>query len=295
MSTWSDSVLHLNAAHPRYRLAFPDMTASPHPYGYDEIQPWDRQHGESLAAYNAFVLYRDAPYEDAVEMGRTRSDNKMGRSIRAVAVATGRKSTGGLGSWATKWRWKERAAAYDRDVDRQRREELRQEVTTMAKRHASSAAAMIQALTVPMQVLIQRISQDREAVMEELSSMPLAGKLGLVEMIIGAARVLPGVMASERAARGLPTEHVAVTASVTTTPMTQDELIAVGQVLIEAGIIPVEKGSREIRAIQADQPNQIIDAKVINPLGDKGEPPELRPDHPGFNDITPLDPEDFPR
>lgn len=71
---------------------------------------WEQQDGEPGKAYAAFRLYRD--------MGPT------SRSIAKVAEQRGeRGSTSRTSLWSSKWRWVERAAAYDAWVDVIRRDE----------------------------------------------------------------------------------------------------------------------------------------------------------------------------
>lgn len=59
--------------------------------------PWERQEGETEKAFRAFVLYRDA----------------RSRSIRGVAASLGHTGTGAVSSWSSRWRWLERAKAFD--------------------------------------------------------------------------------------------------------------------------------------------------------------------------------------
>lgn len=62
-----------------------------------ELDPWDRQPGETSKAYEAFSIYRDMGAE---------------RTVRATAEAL-TKSEQLIKGWSGKNRWVDRAAAYD--------------------------------------------------------------------------------------------------------------------------------------------------------------------------------------
>ena len=86
---------------------------------------WERLTGESAKGYAHFVLYRD--------MGSERSLRK---------VAEGGDNTAKirqLEKWSVKWRWVERAQAYDDEMDRQLRAKKEKAREEMAERHAKVA------------------------------------------------------------------------------------------------------------------------------------------------------------
>lgn len=97
--------------------------------------PWERQPGEPARAFAAFCLYRDMPAHE--------------RSLRAVAErlsskgsGRGRRSTRPLERWSTRWRWVERARAWDDEQDRIAREAQLRAVQEMRERHAREAMAL---------------------------------------------------------------------------------------------------------------------------------------------------------
>lgn len=100
-----------------------------------ERAPWERQPGEPTRAYAAFCLYRDMPASE--------------RSLRAVA---GRlygpnrttKVPKTLARWSARWRWVERAAAWDEEQDRRAREAQLKAIQEMRERHAREAMALQQ-------------------------------------------------------------------------------------------------------------------------------------------------------
>ncbi len=92
-----------------------------------EIQPWDRQPGESSKAFEAFCLYRD--------MGTERSIRKVAQNLS--------KSTTLIRGWSSKYNWVERATLYDAELDRQAREKRQKEILEMRDRHAKLATQLL--------------------------------------------------------------------------------------------------------------------------------------------------------
>ena len=92
---------------------------------------WERQPGESSRAYAAFCIYRD--------LGPARSLDK--------ALAQANKKPSNRRHWARwmeRYRWLERAQAYDDYIERIKREEQEKEILDMAQRHARLAVAFQQ-------------------------------------------------------------------------------------------------------------------------------------------------------
>lgn len=86
-----------------------------------DVKPWERQPGESGPAYAAFELYRDlGPNE---------------RSLVKVARQLG-KSVTLMERWSTRWSWKERVAAWDAEITRQKIAAQVKAAREMAERHA---------------------------------------------------------------------------------------------------------------------------------------------------------------
>src|SRR5438874_6587799 len=69
----------------------------------DDREPWERQPGESAEAFEAFKLYRDG--------GPKRSRRKVAERLS--------KSQALMSRWQSRYRWRERVDAYDRERDRQ--------------------------------------------------------------------------------------------------------------------------------------------------------------------------------
>lgn len=84
------------------------------------IDEWERQPGEPTKAWKAFVIFRDIGEERGVAQVRDKAG--FPTSMKMLTI------------WATRHRWIERAAAYDRMVDRRRQRAHIDEVEAMARR-----------------------------------------------------------------------------------------------------------------------------------------------------------------
>jgi hypothetical protein len=89
-------------------------------------QPWERLHGESTQAFEAFVLYRD--------MGAD-------RSLARVAKQLG-KSTTIVERWSARDSWVTRVAAWEDEQDRLWRQQQINSRREVGKRHLRIANAM---------------------------------------------------------------------------------------------------------------------------------------------------------
>lgn len=103
-------------------------------------EPWERQIGETLRAYEAFTVYRD--------MGADRSINKTAQKL------TKNRTT--IAEWSAKYEWVKRVTAWDEEQDRIARQEQVKAIKDMRKRHADLANAML----VKAAKALQRIPDD---------------------------------------------------------------------------------------------------------------------------------------
>ena len=92
-----------------------------------DMQPWERQDGETAKAYEAFSEYRD--------MGAERSLAKVGQKLG--------KSKAQMEKWSKKYSWVARAEQWDLEEDRLVRIALTKEIGAMRKRHTDVARAML--------------------------------------------------------------------------------------------------------------------------------------------------------
>lgn len=89
--------------------------------------PWEKQGDESAPAFAAFAVYRD--------LGPGRSITKVVQQVH--------KSRALLGRWSRTHSWVMRAAAFDREQDRQFQVEVQQARRDVARRHARVAQAVM--------------------------------------------------------------------------------------------------------------------------------------------------------
>jgi len=132
---------------------------------------WERQRGESRQAFQAFTIYRD--------MG-------VNRSVAKTSKAIGKAQTM-LTRWCSKWRWVERAEAWDAEQDRVKRESRLKAIEDMEERHIKLAMAA------------QQKAIERLATMES-DELNVRDVLSYLQATIG----------WERDARRQPTERVDV-------------------------------------------------------------------------------------
>ena len=92
----------------------------------NDTDPWERQEGESVKAFEAFAVY--------LGMGEN-------RSIRAVARECG-KSSSLISRWSVAHQWVERVAAYNSDIQKKAHATAVKKAQEMADRHISIALKM---------------------------------------------------------------------------------------------------------------------------------------------------------
>lgn len=88
-----------------------------------DTNPWERQEGESAKAYEAFMVY--------LKLGDERSQQAVGKELA--------KSRQLISRWSATYRWVERAAAYDADIQRKAHAAAVRKQKKMAERHISIA------------------------------------------------------------------------------------------------------------------------------------------------------------
>jgi hypothetical protein len=94
--------------------------------------PWEKQRGEGAKAFAAFALYRD--------LRTQRSLVKVERTLHETGVPAHRATIAG---WSSRWRWVERADAWDREEDRIQREEHARTVGEARRAEAMAGTLML--------------------------------------------------------------------------------------------------------------------------------------------------------
>ncbi|WP_461257190.1 hypothetical protein [Treponema sp. R80B11-R83G3] len=98
------------------------------------FESWERLNGESSAAFSAFCAFRDCGADrnirkavDGVEKDET---------VRAKRYRVWR-------NWSTQFRWRERAADFDRYVEKLKQTELRKTIEAQGEKHREVTGKML--------------------------------------------------------------------------------------------------------------------------------------------------------
>lgn len=154
-----------------------------------DVDDWERQPDESTEAFEGFVIYRDRE-----------------RSIRKAANLAGKSATL-FGRWSGRHRWVSRAAAWDREQDRVRREGELKARAELGERHAKEAHQLLDTLLLPAQLLVARWERAKKENPDKDPFESLSD-LELMREAIKAARVYGQVGVFERLSRGMSTTNV---------------------------------------------------------------------------------------
>lgn len=155
-----------------------------------EAELWERQRGESKQAFGAFEAYRDGD-EDR---GYQRVADALGKSLTLIS------------RWGSRWRWVERAAAWDAERDRVRREEFLAGDVEVARAQAEDAAALRGALMEPARAFVAWLAERRAEGEDPFDGVSASER---VRLLATSSRAFAQVVGAERLAHGLSTENVA--------------------------------------------------------------------------------------
>ena len=166
--------------------AVPTPVLTPREYvDKEDSRPiFERLKDEDAWDFYAFQLYRNQPPHE-------RNINLVARQLEVnrETIALRRR----------KHNWEERALAWDDEVDRVSRNARLEEVAEMNKRHATNAASMQQVYMLPVTVLAQRLSEDKDLA-KTFEKMNVED---LLDKVVSIGKVMPGVSKLERSARGV--------------------------------------------------------------------------------------------
>jgi hypothetical protein len=105
----------------------------------------DQLPDESPQAFAAWVIYRDMGPKRSIDEASRRYHNTATREpagTQGGPKQSPKRKSGRIRQWARRFSWRERAAAYDREVDRQRLAALAEARIDMAKRQVQQARAL---------------------------------------------------------------------------------------------------------------------------------------------------------
>ena len=126
-------------------------------------RPWDRLKGETKKAHEAFKLFLD-------QAGK--------RSIQGVATLLA-CSRANVTRWSTRWRWQERAHAFDLYQDRIEQEALTRERIGMRKRLVKDGVAMQLAASDGLSKLKEHINRKKKPLRLSASDIARLAEVGV--------------------------------------------------------------------------------------------------------------------
>lgn len=114
-----------------------------------DLQPWERQPGETAKQFQAFRLYMDMPAHQ--------------RGVRKVQQKLGLKSNRHLFKWSAKHKWVQRAVLWDDEQARIRVLAANEKARAMADRHYNVADHMLAIAAVQLEQLSSKARQTQAA------------------------------------------------------------------------------------------------------------------------------------
>lgn len=158
----------------------------------EERQPWGQQPGEGTRPFHAFRHFLDAQPRTVSAAYRAHKRDCERNPVPEFTDAPRRWRY-----WSSEWGWRERAALWDSEVDKQVRDKLVADQLEARQRHARLAKGTLTVLSYPV----------RDAL--EAANDP-AQREKLVSQVVRVAGAIPAVVTMERLALGMTTESVEV-------------------------------------------------------------------------------------
>jgi hypothetical protein len=98
------------------------------------FESWERLAGESSAAFSAFCAFRDCGAERTIK--KAVESVEKDEAVRAKRYRVWR-------NWSTAFRWRERAADYDKYIERLKQSELRKTIEAQGEKHREVTGKML--------------------------------------------------------------------------------------------------------------------------------------------------------
>lgn len=156
-------------------------------FDYDARVVWERLPMENSKPYAAFCIYRDLLTDDRsiIEAYRIYTNDSTKPYAMAYFLA-----------WARRFRWKERALAYDDYKEAKRRKAKERDIDAAAKQHVKQVRNYNAVLNSVEKVLMERLQKN-----PELSGVR---DTDLINAVIRGAAIVPKLQEAEMAALGKP-------------------------------------------------------------------------------------------
>ena len=98
-------------------------------------ESWECLPGETQRAYAAFCAYRDLGPERNIRKAVEAAEKDTGKQEKRYRV---------FRNWSTQFRWRERAAGYDRYIEKLKQEQLRKTIEAQGEMHRAVTGKMLE-------------------------------------------------------------------------------------------------------------------------------------------------------
>jgi hypothetical protein len=98
------------------------------------FESWEKLSGESSLAFSAFCSFRDLGAERNIRKAVENTEQDVGKRWKRYRVWL---------NWSTQYRWKERAADYDKYIERLKQTELRKTIEAQGEMHRQVTGKML--------------------------------------------------------------------------------------------------------------------------------------------------------
>ena len=107
-------------------------------------ESWEKLKGESFQNYSAFCVYRDMGAERSVRKAVESVETDKRKIMKRYDVWRG---------WSSQYRWKERAADYDKHLERLKQTELRKLIEALGEKHRAVAGKMLDVVSKKLDIM----------------------------------------------------------------------------------------------------------------------------------------------
>ena len=108
------------------------------------FESWERLAGESGLAYAAFCAYRDLGFERNIRKAVETAEKDEAKQDKRYRVWR---------NWSTHFRWRERAADYDRYMENLKQTELRKTIEAQGEKHRAVTKKMLEVVTKKLEMM----------------------------------------------------------------------------------------------------------------------------------------------
>jgi hypothetical protein len=108
------------------------------------FESWERLPGETGAAYAAFCAFRDLGFERNIRKAVEAAEKGKGKQDKRYRVWR---------NWSACFRWRERAADYDRYTERLKQTELRKTIEAQGERHRAVTGKMLAVVEMKLELM----------------------------------------------------------------------------------------------------------------------------------------------